>query len=188
MNQYLDIHLRPDPELAPHQLMSGLYARLHRALVQLNSNDIGVSLPGHDDRKPSTGTHLRLHASEEALQALMAIDWLKGMQDHLCVVPMAVVPENVQHRVVSRVQSKSSPARLRRRAMRRHDLDAEVAAQRISGSSAVFLRLPFVTLGSRSTAQPSFPLFIRHGPMLPTSVAGVFNSYGLSRQATIPWF
>lgn len=188
MSYYLDIHLRPDPELTPHQLMGGLYTRLHRALVQLDSQDIGVSFPDHDDRKPSLGTHLRLHGSATSLQALMATRWLNGMQDHLKILPIAVVPANARYRLVSRTQAKSSPERLRRRAIRRHGLDAAVAEQRIPDTVAERLRLPFVTLGSRSTGQPSFPLFICHGPLLDDEVLGVFSSYGLSQQATVPWF
>ncbi|WP_152482130.1 type I-F CRISPR-associated endoribonuclease Cas6/Csy4, partial [Dickeya sp. DW 0440] len=33
-----------------------------------------------------------------------------------------------------------------------------------------------------------FLLFVEHGPLQDTPVAGVFSSYGLSATATIPWF
>ncbi len=33
MNHYLDLHLLPDPEFSAAQLMSALFAKLHRALV-----------------------------------------------------------------------------------------------------------------------------------------------------------
>ena len=188
MSHYLDIHLRPDPEITPHQLLSGLYARLHRALVQLGSHDIGVSFPGHDDRKPGLGTHVRLHAPMESLRALAATPWLNGLIDHLKLSDIKRVPDQVQYRQVMRVQAKSSPSRLRRRAMRRHGLDEEAAAQRIPDSAAEHLRLPYVVIGSRSTGQASFPLFIRHGPLQQVPQAGTFNGYGLSQDATIPWF
>ncbi|MGB8377930.1 MAG: type I-F CRISPR-associated endoribonuclease Cas6/Csy4 [Rhodanobacteraceae bacterium] len=188
MSHYLDIHLRPDPELPPHHLLSALYARLHRALAQMSNQDLGVSFPGHDQNKPSLGTHLRLHGPAASLHLLMKIPWLNGMRDHLKVGEIAAVPTKVKHRIVQRVQAKSSPARLRRRAVRRHYLDAETVAQRIPDSAAERLRMPFVTLGSRTTKQPSFPLFIRHGPLLSRPEPGIFNSYGLSAKATIPWF
>ncbi len=188
MSHYLDIHLRPDPELTPHHLLSGVYTRLHRALVQLQRADIGVSFPGHDDRKPGLGTHLRLHGPEAALASLQASSWLNGIGDHLRVSAIAPVPASARHRVVERVQAKSNVERLRRRAIKRHGLDSATAAQRIPDAAAERLHLPFVTLGSRSTGQPSFPLFIRHGPLLSAPVAGDFNSYGLSREATIAWF
>ncbi|UKR54023.1 type I-F CRISPR-associated endoribonuclease Cas6/Csy4 [Xanthomonas fragariae] len=188
MEHYVDLQLRPDPELAPHQLLSGLYLRLHRALVQQQRQDIGVSFPRHDARKPSLGAHLRLHGQQTALQTLMANPWLHGMLDHLAVSAILAAPTDTQHRHVTRVQAKSSPSRLRRRAMRRHGIDAETAAQRIPDAAAEQLPLPFVVLGSRSTGQASFPLFIRHGPLLSEPTNGSFNSYGLSQEATVPWF
>ncbi|MEA9839735.1 type I-F CRISPR-associated endoribonuclease Cas6/Csy4 [Xanthomonas campestris pv. raphani] len=188
MDHYVDLQLRPDPELAPHQLLSGLYVRLHRALVQQQRQDIGVSFPRHDARKPSLGAHLRLHGRQSALQALMASGWLQGMHDHLTASDILSAPAGAQHRQVTRVQAKSSPSRLRRRAIRRHGIDADTATQRIPDTAAEHLQLPFVVLGSRSTGQASFPLFIRHGALLSEPRAGSFNSYGLSQEATVPWF
>ncbi|MCL1552323.1 type I-F CRISPR-associated endoribonuclease Cas6/Csy4, partial [Xanthomonas nasturtii] len=57
-----------------------------------------------------------------------------------------------------------------------------------SDAVAEQLSLPFVVLGSCSTGQASFPLFIRHGPLLSEPKNGSFNSYGLSQEATVPWF
>jgi len=188
MEHYLDIRLRPDPELAPHHLLGALYARLHRALVHFGSQNIGVSFPDYDERKPTLGQRLRLHGTKAALHDLMASPWLNGMQDHLTATDISSVPAGVRHCRVSRVQAKSSPSRLRRRAMRRHNLEADAAEQRIPDAAAERLQLPFLVLGSRSTGQPAFPLFIRQGPPGAEPVSGVFNSYGLSHEATIPWF
>lgn len=187
-SHYLDIHLREDPELAPHQLMSALFGRLHRALVSLGRQDIGVSFPAHDDRKPSLGPHLRLHGGEAALDSLTNLPWLHGLLDHVRVTTITPVPQGTKHRVVARVQAKSSADRLRRRATKRHGLTPEEAAKRIPASAEERLQLPFVTLGSRSTRQPSFPLFVHHGPLLESPSAGAFNSYGLSHTASVPWF
>lgn len=188
MSHFLDIHFRRNPELTQQHVLSGLYARLHRALVQLGSQDIGVSFPEYDDAKPTLGNSLRLHGPAASLQALEATAWLRGMLDYLKISAIAPAPNGTTHRQVSRVQAKSSPARLRRRAMRRHHLSAHAAAQRIPDSAVEHLALPFVMLGSRSTGQASFPLFIRHGPLVKSPAHGTFNSYGLSQGATIPWF
>jgi len=188
MSHYLDIHLQPVPELTPHQLLSGLYARLHRALVQLNSTDIGVGFPGYDEHKPTLGKQLRLHGPAASLHALMATPWLYGMHDYLTVSDVNAVPPDAYHRRLSRVQADSSPDRLRRRAMRRHGLDAAQAKARIPDYATKRLCLPYVVIGSRSTHQPSFPLFIRQGPLLAEPTVGHFNTYGLSAEATVPWF
>jgi CRISPR-associated endonuclease Csy4 len=83
VNHYLDIRLRSDPEFAPHQLMSALFSKLHRALVESGSQDIGVSFPEVDPKRPTLGGQLRLHGDASALQRLMALNWLVGMRDHL---------------------------------------------------------------------------------------------------------
>jgi len=72
--------------------------------------------------------------------------------------------------------------------MRRHGIDADTASARIPDTSVERLQLPFVTIGSASTGQPAFPLFINQHYNLPSAIAGAFNSYGLSPVATIPWF
>lgn len=188
MQSYIDLRLRPVPEIAAHQLMSSVFGRLHRALAQTQRQDIGVSFPEHDDRQPTLGAVLRLHGSEEALRVLQGTEWLRHMDDYAVVSAMAAAPDGCGHRVVSRVQAKSGVDRLRRRAMRRHGYDAAEAAERIPAAAQELLALPFVTVGSRSTGQASFPLFIRHGPVLPSPVPGPFNGYGLSAGATVPWF
>lgn len=189
MDHYVDIDVRPDPEFPAHQLMSALYAKLHRALVAQGSDGIGVSFPGVRTEAPhlGVGTRLRLHGGQAALSALLATDWLAGMRDHAALTPPASVPHEALHRAVQRVQTASSPERLRRRLMRRHDLDAEAARARIPDTAASYTDLPYLQLRSTSTGQ-TFRLFIRHGPLRPDPVPGGFNTYGLSQGATIPWF
>lgn len=188
ITHYLEIRLRSDPELTPPHLLAGLYARLHRALVQLDSRCIGLSFPDHQQQPLGLGSRLRLHGPAAALEQLMATSWLRGMEDYLERAPIQPVPAQAQYRVVSRVQAKSNAERLRRRAMKRHGLTPDEAATRLPLAAEERLDLPFVILGSRSTGQPAFPLFIRHGPLLAAPQEGDFNSYGLSPAATIPWF
>ena len=187
MDHYVDIDVRPDPEFPAHQLMSALYAKLHRALVAQACTRIGVSFPCVDSQAPYLGTRLRLHGSLVALSALLESDWLTGMRDHVALTPPIQAPDIAQNRAVRRVQVKSNPERLRRRLIRRHAIDEQEARQRIPNESARLAHLPFVHLRSTSTGQ-TFRLFIDHGPMQPGAVHGDFNSYGLSQGATIPWF
>jgi CRISPR-associated endonuclease Csy4 len=133
------------------------------------------------------GQVLRLHGTSLALHKLLTTDWLTGMRDHVACGAVLAVPPDARHRVVSRVQAKSSPERLRRRQMRRHGLTAEQAQERIPDNAAEMLNLPFLTLRSQSTGQ-TFRLFIRLGPEQPTAVPGDFGAYGLSPQTTVPWF
>ena len=187
MDHYIDLALRPDPEFAAHQLMAALYAKLHRALVAADHGEIGVSFPDMDQRARRLGDHLRLHAGQADLLTLMQSGWLAGMRDHVdCTVPIPV-PEQTKHRTVRRVQADSNPERLRRRLMRRHHIDADLAHERIPDHAATLLSLPFVQMRSSSTGQ-HFRLFIEHGTLQSTPSVGTFSAYGLSSTATIPWF
>lgn len=189
MKHYLEIQVQPDPEFPAPHLMNALFAKLHRALVaQQGAGPVGLSFPGVDERVPTLGTRLRVYAAQaQALESLMAADWLRGMRDHVAVSGVADVPGQVRHRVVSRVQAQSSPERLRRRLMRRHTLTDAEARERIPDSVAERLRLPYVQLRSTSTGQ-SFCLFIAHGPLLDEPVSGEFSAYGLSQTGSVPWF
>lgn len=187
MDHYIDLQLLPDPEFTQPHLMSALFSKLHRALVAQRSENIGISFPAVKTEPPWLGDCLRLHGDHAALTGLIAANWLTGVRDHVEGTAVLAVPLKVSFRVVSRVQAKSNPERLRRRQMHRHGLDAAQAHARVPDASTERLDLPYVQLRSQSTEQ-SFRLFIRHGALLETATAGIFGAYGLSTTATIPWF
>lgn len=187
MDHYVDIRLRPDPEFPEYQLMDALYAKLHRRLAQDNRQDVGISFPTLNERSQKLGATLRLHGSAAVLNALLATPWLGGMVQMVDLAPVTPVPANARHRRVSRVQAKSSPERLRRRAMRRKQIDSEAAQALIPDSAAERLHLPFVEIASSSTGQ-RFRLFLRHEAVQAEPSSGSFNAYGLSRTGSIPWF
>jgi len=184
MDHYIDLTLLPDPEFPRAQLMSALFAKLHRGLHDLRRDDVGVSFP---DVSRDLGARLRLHGSAEALDRLMALNWLAGMRDHLRISELLPVPAGVKYRCVSRVQVDSSPERARRRLIRRHGISDAEAINRIPDSSAKRCDFPFTVLRSNSSGE-SFRLFIRHGPLLDAPTSGSFGSYGLSAKTTVPWF
>lgn len=185
MDHHLDLRLLPDPEFGPLALMEALYAKLHRALAAQDCTCIGVSFP--EVKGLELGLCLRLHGSREALAMLMDTAWLRGMRDHLTIGDIAAVPAQARHCCVSRRQSHSSPERMRRRLMRRQQIDEATARERIPDQVAAFLKLPSLQLRSSSTGQ-HFRLFIQHGPPQDAPVPGAFNAYGLSATATVPWF
>jgi len=187
---YIDITLLPDPEFSHAHLLAALVAKLHRVLVQGQTTDIGVSYPQHVNQpqaRRTLGAVLRLHGTAEALQRLMAQDWLKGMRDHTQVTTACSAPADAQHRTVRRRQFKTNAERLRRRRMQRKGETAEQAAAAIPDSVERRPNLPFVQLRSGSTGQP-FNLCVEHGPLLPQPMPGVFNAYGLAHEAMVPWF
>ncbi len=187
MDAYLELRLRPDPEFSADMLLNALFAKLHRALVSHGEGRIGVSFPDVHPAAGHLGGRVRLHGQAADLAHLMAQPWLLGMRDHLADFTIAPVPEGALHRIVRRVQAKSSVARQRRRLMRRCGVDAAAAVAAIPDHAAERLTLPCVVLTSRSTQQ-QFRLFIAHLPLQPTASAGRFSAYGLSDDASIPWF
>jgi CRISPR-associated endonuclease Csy4 len=184
---YIDIVLLPDPEFCEAHLLGALMAKLHRRLVQIRADDIGVSFPGYSLRPRSLGRLLRLHGSDVALRRVMTEPWLQGMRDHVSVTTVTPVPSGAVHRVVRRRQFKTNVERLRRRRMRRKGETAAQVAAAIPDSVERRPDLPYVHLRSASSGQV-FCLFVEQGAGAAGSVAGRFNSYGLSLGATVPWF
>ncbi|KAF7597959.1 MAG: type I-F CRISPR-associated endoribonuclease Cas6/Csy4 [Candidatus Dactylopiibacterium carminicum] len=187
MDHYIDLRVRPDPEFPVPQLLNALAAKLHRALVALQAEDIGVSFPHHKAKGSGLGDILRLHGTAARLQTMMQSDWLQGMADHVEQAGILPVPMGAQFRVVRRVQAQSNAERIRRRQIKRHGWSEKEARERIPDAVEKRLDLPWLTLRSQSTGQ-NFRLFVEHLPCQPAANPGRFNAYGLSNTATIPWF
>ncbi|WP_397473637.1 type I-F CRISPR-associated endoribonuclease Cas6/Csy4 [Pusillimonas sp.] len=184
---FIDICLLPDPEFGQPLLLGALYAKLHRALVTMNSSDIGISFPGYCLRPRGLGAVFRLHSEEAALQRLMATEWMHGMRDHTNTREILPIPSITEHRQLLRRQFKTSAERMRRRRMRRKGETPEQALIAIPDEVERQPTLPFVQLRSQSTGQ-TFCIFLELAESLAEPRRGVFNSYGLSTTATLPWF
>jgi CRISPR-associated endonuclease Csy4 len=187
MHHYLDIQLRLDPEFPPHELMAALFSKLHRVFARDLTHTVGVSFPGYGLAPSALGDTLRLFGPAADLIRLMEQPWLAGVRDHVSLGAITPVPAVATHRRLQRVQAKSSPARLMRRQMRRHDLNEVEVRAAFDGAQAQRLQLPFVAMASGSTGQ-TFKLFLKLGPGQAQPEAGAFNAYGLSQTATVPWF
>lgn len=187
MTHYLDIRMRPVPDMSPVHVMEAVFSKIHNALAMLQCTRVGVSFPEVNPSRPALGACLRLHGSADELHALLTRSRLSTMDDYLEIGGILPAPETKAYRVVSRVQAKSNPERLRRRLARRHGLSAEEAAARIPDDAARMLRLPFIRVTSASNGN-AYRLFIDHGPLRATPSEGEFSAYGLSATATVPWF
>ena len=187
LSHYIEINVRPDPEFTEPMLVSALLSKLHRALAELKSDSIGISFPEHTLSPRSLGKTLRIHANAAALDNLTNTQWLRGMRDHVLCTEIQPIPDTVEYRTVSRRQFKTNVERLRRRRMKRKGESYEEAAAHIPATVERNPNLPFATLRSLSSGQ-TFNLFIEQGDLLPEPSSGSFSSYGLSNQATIPWF
>ncbi|MGC3965602.1 MAG: type I-F CRISPR-associated endoribonuclease Cas6/Csy4 [Rhodocyclaceae bacterium] len=187
MDHYIDIRVRPDPEIAVAHVLNALAERLHLALVGLQARDVGISFPRFRSDRPSLGDLLRLHGTSAALNGLMANGWAATLADYVEIGSTTPVPAGAKHRVVARRQVCSNAERVRRRQMKRQGWSEDQARERIPTSIEKRLDLPYLNLRSRSTAQP-YRLFIEHRPCQNEATRGDFNAFGLSVSATIPWF
>lgn len=72
LSHYINLHLRPDPETTPHQLLAALFTRLHRALAAAQKTPAGpkiaVGFPGYDGSRHTLGECLRLYGDEADVQ------------------------------------------------------------------------------------------------------------------------
>lgn len=184
---YIEIRILPDPELSAAHLMGALYGKLHRALVQMGTQGLGVSFPGYSLQPRAVGSVMRIHGSLSELQSLEQTQWLRGLRDHIDLKQASPVPQGATYRIVYRRQFKTNVDRLRRRRMKRHGETADQAAAAIPERVQQQPNLPYIQLRSQSTAQ-TFCLFLEMGPEQEVAALGRFNAYGLSAQASIPWF
>jgi CRISPR-associated endonuclease Csy4 len=184
MDYYIQIKLLPDPEFQETLLMNALFAKLHRALTSEGHGNIGVSFP---QVKKTLGDTIRIHGNRVSLECMMNLNWLKGLTDHTSVSESLPTPENCQHRFVQRLQSKSSFERLYRRSVKKGWITAREAEVKIKSHKEQYLKSPYVQIKSHSTGQ-QFRLFINHGKLMKSSQKGIFSAYGLSNNATVPWF
>jgi CRISPR-associated endonuclease Csy4 len=183
MNHYIDIVLKPDAEMRENVLMNKVYTKLHKTLCDSNSNDLGISFPRW---KVLLGRVLRLHGTKERLEALQKTNWLGGLSGYCDVAEILSVPENIQHRVVSRIQTTMSPAKLARLIKRGSITEAEVKAYKAKMFTKG-LDNPYLELESTSNGL-KYRRYICFSELANQAVAGEFDGFGLSKVATIPWF
>lgn len=184
MDHYIEIYILPDPEFSASMLMNTLFAKLHRALVEAGNNEVGISFP---QAQKTLGDRIRLHGNRNALQRLTELNWLKGLTDYTGATATTPVPDKCKYRIIKRVQAKSSLARMYRRSVKNGWLTEDEAEKKINASKEQRLKLPFLQLKSHSSGQ-TYRLFIQQGKLMDTPQEGKFSTYGLSDDATIPWF
>ncbi len=183
MEQYIDVKLKPDSIIQESPLMNLVYNRLHRAIVTLKTGEIGVSFPDH---KIKLGNVLRIHGSINDLHNLLALNWLDNLSEHCDVLKMNTIPASVKYRTISRVRSNMSKSKLRR-LQKRGTISEGDEKKYIRNMFSKGLDNPYVDLVSSSTGE-TFRMFLSFGPILDQPVYGKYDTYGLSKDTTIPWF
>ncbi|MCX5869208.1 MAG: type I-F CRISPR-associated endoribonuclease Cas6/Csy4 [Deltaproteobacteria bacterium] len=183
MDYYIDIEIKPDPEMRESPLMNLVYTKFHKALVKLGTDQIGVSFPGY---KIKLGRLLRLHGDKTNLHNLQGLNWLGGVAGYCEISDVKNVPLDVKYRIISRIRTNMSKSKLERLKRRGSITPVEEKAYKAKMFSQG-LDNPYLDLESGSTGE-MHRRFIHFGPLLDHPVADKFDSYGLSKVATAPWF
>lgn len=183
MNRYLDIQILPDPEFKETVLMNAIYSKLHKALFDLHSTNIGVSFPHYNI---TLGNTLRLHGTDKVLENLQCLNWIASMSGHCKQSGIQPIPADAMFRTVSRKQTTMSTAKLKR-LVERGSISEEEAKKYRTKMSTKVLENPYVELVSGSNGH-KHRRYIELGPLLNSAVEGDFDQFALSKTATIPWF
>jgi len=184
MNHYIDILIKPDAEMRENVLLNKVITKLHKALVSLNTNAIGVSFPQYQLK---LGRLLRIHGNSIILNELQTNDWLGGIKGYCHLSETLPIPKLVKYRVISRKQSNMTQAKLNRLIKRGSISPDEVKAYKAKMFSQS-LDNPYLELESGSNGH-KHRRFIEFGELLDSPISGNFDTFGLSKdQATVPWF
>lgn len=183
MQHYIDVQIKPDAELRENVLLNKVYTKLHKVLCDLQSTDIGVSFPEY---KLKLGCVIRVHAAEKRLEALQRGGWLGGLIGYCAISPVQAIPEQVQYRTVSRIQSTMSPAKLKRLISRGSIQQSEIKQYK-ANMFQKGLDNPYLELESGSNGH-LHRRYIAFGELMDNPMSGEFDQFGLSKGATIPWF
>ena len=195
MNYYVDIKLLTDTEITLGFIWKKLYAQIHLALVEVRDDknlvSIGLSFPKYSDDR-FLGDTLRLFATtKEELEALDLNHWLGRLLDYLTISEIKEVPSSVSEFVsFKRKQFKINTERLARRQAKRKGISFEEALKNYENFDEEERkkknRLPYINVKSLSSDR-EMKLFIEKSKLKEVK-KGLFSTYGLSSESTVPWF
>ena len=183
MDHYIDVKIKPDAEMQENLLLNSLYSKLHKALHDLKSHDIGVSFPEYHVK---LGKLLRIHGHANTLKALQQTNWIAGLSGYCDISQISLIPEVKGYRTVSRVRTTMSASKLRR-LKKRNTMSTSDIKNYKAKMFAQSLDNPYLELTSSCNGQ-KYRRYIKFGELVDQPQAGQFDYFGLSKTATIPWF
>lgn len=188
MDYYIDIKLIPNKEKKENVLLNQVYTEFHKRLYDMNSTDIAVSFPKY---KLKLGNVFRIHGAKEALLKLNEKDWLQKFKMFCNISDIKIIPNSAQHRRISRIQQSMSQSKLRRLIKRAEEGKGGIKPEDIKKYKIQILQggleNPFVELVSGSSGE-RHRRFISFGELQENEIIGEFDTFGLSKTSTVPWF
>ena len=184
MDFYIDLILQEDDEIPIYFIRNKVFAKFHKALYELKETSIGISFPKY---KTKLGNVIRLHGEKLNLNALQKNNWLGGLVGYCDVSDILPIPEKTKrHRTISRVRQNMSNSKLQRLVKRETILDEKIKDYKTKMLSTE-LDTPYLELKSTSNQQ-LYRRYIQFGKISAQKTEGKFDSFGLSKTATVPIF
>ena len=193
MKSYLEITLKPQPEILLYFLWEKVYQQVHLALVEIQDADgkvvVGSSFPEYDYDLHQLGSKLRLFApSEENLESLNIQKWLCRLTDYVHITSIRDVPKNItEYAFFKRIQTKSSNARLARRKAKREGISLDDALLALKKHKEQISKVPYIHIKSLSSDE-RYRLMIGCVGAKESSKMVNFSTYGLSSTSSVPMF
>lgn len=194
MTGYISIQLSSDEECPLWFLRNALFAKLHKAIYDLNANDIAVSFP--QAKQNVLGSVIRIHSAKEKLVELQNLNWLGGLSGYCKVSEVLPVPDKIKgYQNLSRIRQNMTDSKLKKRIEYQKEqgilsTDDEIRAYVKQYKNKMFktgLSDPYLELQSVSTQQ-KYRIYIKFSDLLEQAIDGEFNRFGLSKTATVPVF
>jgi len=192
MKIYLEITIKPQPEIPLYFLWEKVYQQIHLALVETQDKNgtvaIGVSFPEYDACQFQLGCKLRLFAEEKVeLEKLAVNKWLSRLCDYAHVKPIVPVPGKIAgHAFFRHVKMKGSKEKLARRRAKRKGETLQQALSHFETFEEQRSKLPYINMTSLTNGH-RFRLFIEKQAMEQPQT-GLYSCYGLSNTTTVPLF
>lgn len=184
MNFYLDLIIQADEEVPIYFIRNKAYNKLHKALYDIESNDIGVSFPNANKK---LGDIIRLHSTQQSLESLQKSHWLGGLSGYFKISPILPIPNKIQgYKNISRICQNMTNSKLNRLIKR-----GSISNNHIDSYKLKMLKnsldAPYLELQSNSTNK-KYRVYLEFTGLQKILTKGEFNYFGLSKTATVPWF
>jgi len=189
---YQDLNLLPTQDVSLNFLMSKVMSVIHLVCVESERAfgvvNIGIGFPKYDKEKRSLGSVVRLFAVNSDILLNSSSDRrLCRFEDYIQKGEVRLVPSTscryVQYR---RIQIKNKE-RIVRRYAKRHHANKEYVQKIYESCRNYSVDLPFVMMDSLSSGH-RFSLFIDEVLQDKNFNTLSFNSYGLTKSGTLPYF
>jgi len=187
---YQEMTLLPSEEINNNFLMNKIYGELHKIFSEYKKNDkvdMALSFPHYNLKQLSLGDKIRVFFyDEKQIEAVNLKKRFLNYQDYVHITNMRNVPDlSRTYECYSRVQKKINKERLIKRFANRHNISFTEASEKYKNFHEEKIDLPFVRIKSNSNSN-LYILYIKK--IESEEITGSFNSYGLSKTATVPSF